>query len=73
MLPLHKGNSTIDHNSGAIIFKGSPELQAIVELQSSIKSLSTQLDRIIELLEGGITNGREMENSRFSPNNDTKV
>ena len=35
MVPLNKGNSTIDPNSGAIIFNGSPELRAICELQNN--------------------------------------
>lgn len=74
MIPLNKGNSTIDPNSGAIIFNGSPELRAICELQENVSLLSNKLDKIIELLsKGGINDGRKMENTRFSQNNDPKI
>ena len=74
MTPLHKGNSTIDRNSGAIIFTGSPELQAICELQKTVKTLNTKLDTIIEILsKGGVNNGGEVENTGFSPNNDSEI
>ena len=74
MTPLNKGNSTIDPNSGAIIFNGSPELQAMCKLQNSIDSLNKKLDKILDILsKGGISDGREVENTRFSPNNDPKV
>ena len=74
MIPLHKGNSTIDPNSGAIIFNGSPELRAICELQKSIKTLNTKLDLLIEIVsKGGVNDGRQMETSRFSQNHDSKI
>ena len=74
MLPLHKGNSTIDPHSGAIIFTGSPELRAVCELQSEIKRVNSKLDKIIELLtKGGISDGREVEDTGFSQDNDPKI
>ena len=74
MIPLNKGNSTIDPNSGAIIFNGSPELRAICELQQTLKAINNKLDVLITLIaKGGITDGGKMESSRFSQNNDPKI
>ena len=74
MEPLNKGNSTIDPNSGAIIFKGTPELRAIRDLQETLKSTNKKLDMIINLLyKGGVNDGGKMESTGFSQNHDSKI
>lgn len=60
MPSLNQNNSTVDKESGAVIFHQSPELQEIVKLKKEIRQLNGKVDELIELLKGGIVNGQKM-------------
>lgn len=62
MAQLTKSNCKVDKGSGAIIFNGSPELQEINELHKKMNDLQKKMDYIITLLEGGVRDGRTLEN-----------
>lgn len=73
MAMLTRNNCSVDPKSGGIIFHGSPELQEIINLRADIRALNTKLDKLTELIEGGVQIGRKMEDPRFSKDNDQKV
>ena len=73
MARLNHNNCRVDLKSGGIIFDGSPELQEIINLRADIRNINTKLDKLIELINGGVLNGRKVENSGFSTDNDQKV
>jgi len=61
---LNANNCTVDKESGAVIFHGSPELKAINALQKQIKDLreenktiNEKIDTILLLLKGGEQDG----------------
>lgn len=54
---LNNSNCTVDKESGAVIFHGSPELQEIVKLKKHVKTLEDKIDTLIELLKGGKQDG----------------
>ena len=61
MAQLTKSNCRVDKGSGAIIFNGSPELQEIQKLHRKMDALNKKVDFIITLLEGGVRDGRTLE------------
>ena len=73
MARLTRNNCTVDPHSGGVIFHGSPEFQEIMKLREEIQNLHTKLDKLIELIEGGVQCGRKVEHSRFSSNNGQEV
>ena len=50
---LTESNSSVDKNSGAVMFHKSPELKNILLLRQEVKNLNEKMDMIIELLKGG--------------------
>lgn len=61
MPQLHSGNSSVDKESGAVMFHKSPELLEIIKLREEMKNLNSKMDVIIQLLKGGTEkDGREM-------------
>lgn len=70
MAILNRNNCHVDHNSGGVIFHGSPELQEIINVRADIRALNTKLDKLMELIEGGVQIGREMEDPRLSKGDD---
>lgn len=73
MTVLNRNNCHVDPNSGGVIFHGSPELQEISNVRADIRALNTKLDKLMELIEGGVQIGRKMEDPRLSKNNDQKI
>ena len=73
MAVLNRNNCHVDPNSGGIIFNGSPELQEIINIRADICALNTKLDKLMELIEGGVQIGRKMEDPRLSKDNDQKI
>ena len=58
MLVLTESNSSVDKNSGAVIFHKSPELQELLLLRKEVKELNTKMDTILNLLlKGGNKDG----------------
>lgn len=60
MAKLTENNSSVDKNSGAVMFHKSPELQELLKLKQEVKDilkeindLNNKLDTILELLKGG--------------------
>lgn len=60
MAKLTENNSSVDKNSGAVMFHKSPELQELLKLKQEVKEvhkelndLNNKLDTILELLKGG--------------------
>lgn len=82
---LNRNNCYVDPQSGGVIFNGSPELQEIIKLKTSINTLNTKLDKLqtdIDTLNtnldkliklGGVQIGRKMGNSRFSKNDGQEI
>ena len=55
---LTESNSSVDKNSGAVIFHKSPELQELLLLRKEVKELNTKMDTILNLLlKGGNKDG----------------
>ena len=54
---LNESNSSIDKNSGAVMFHCSPELKELKQLKQEISKLNNKIDTltelVIELLKGG--------------------
>ena len=50
MVVLTESNSSVDKNSGAVIFHKSPELQELLLLRKEVKELNTKMDTILNLL-----------------------
>lgn len=73
MAVLNRNNCHVDPKSGGIVFKGSPELQEIINIRADISALNTKLDKLMKLIEGGVQIGRKMEDPRLSKNNDQEV
>ena len=73
MALLNRNNCHVDPKSGGIVYNGSPELQAIINIRADIRALNTKLDKLTELIEGGVQIGRKMEDSRFSKDDDQKI
>ena len=58
MVVLTESNSSVDKNSGAVIFHKSPELQELFLLRKEVKELNTKMDTILNLLlKGGNKDG----------------
>lgn len=58
MVVLTESNSSVDKNSGAVIFHKSPELQELLLLRKEVKELNTKMDTILNLLlKGGNKDG----------------
>ena len=60
MAKLTENNSSVDKNSGAVMFHKSPELQELLKLKQEVKDihkeindLNNKLDTILKLLKGG--------------------
>lgn len=60
MAKLTENNSSVDKNSGAVMFHKSPELQELLKLKQEVKEvhkelndLNNKLDTILEVLKGG--------------------
>lgn len=70
MAILTRNNCYVDPKSGGVIFNGSPELQEITKLRADIAVLNDKMDKLLELIEGGVQIGRKMGNSRLSKNDD---
>lgn len=70
MAILNRSNCSVDPKSGGVIFHGSPELQEIINLRADVRAMNTKLDKLMELIKGGVQIGREMEDPRLSENND---
>lgn len=73
MATLTRNNCKVDPKSGGVIFQGSPELQEMRIIRQEIQQLHNKLDKLLEVIQGGSPNGREMENPRLSKNNDPKI
>lgn len=73
MAYLNNNNCVVDPNSGAVIFKGSPELRAINNLTNQIRELNIKMDMVLEILKGVVKSGGTLETTRFSKNNDPEV
>ena len=50
MVVLTESNSSVDKNSGAVIFHKSPELKELLLLRKEVKELNTKMDTILNLL-----------------------
>lgn len=61
MAILNSSNSSVDNNSGAVMFHRSPELIEIMKLRKEVESLNTKMDLILSLLKGGGDSGVTME------------
>lgn len=53
MAILNSSNSSVDNNSGAVMFHRSPELIEIMKLRKEVESLNNKMDLILSLLKGG--------------------
>lgn len=73
MALLNRNNCHVDPKSGGIVFNGSPELQEIINIRADIRILNTKLDKLMELIKGGVQIGRKMEDPRFSKDDDQKI
>lgn len=73
MALLNRNNCHVDPKSGGIVFNGSPELQEIINIRADIRTLNTKLDKLTELIKGGVQIGRKMEDPRFSKDDDQKI
>ena len=54
---LTQSNSSVDKNSGAVMFHKSPELKNILLLRQEVNELNKKVDTILELLKGGKKHG----------------
>lgn len=52
MATLTENNTTIDKNSGAVLFKRSPELIKLMEVEQKIEDVNKKMDLILKLLGG---------------------
>lgn len=66
MAILTRNNCKVDPKSGGVIFHGSPEFQEIVKLREELNAIDQKLDKLIAILERGVSSGREMETSGLS-------
>ena len=58
MVVLTESNSSVDKNSGAVIFHKSLELKELLLLRKEVKELNTKMDTILNLLlKGGNKDG----------------
>ena len=57
MAKLTESNSSVDKNSGAVMFHKSPELNELILLRKEVKELNQKMDVILNLLKGGSKDG----------------
>lgn len=57
MAKLTETNSSIDKNSGAVMFHKSPELNEIIRIRKEIQELNQKIDIILNLLKEGHKDG----------------
>lgn len=61
MAILNNSNSSVDNNSGAVMYHRSPELIEIIKLRKEVETLNNKMDLILSLLKGGGDSGVTME------------
>ncbi len=53
MAVLDQTNSTVDKETGAVMFHKSPELQLLTKLEKEVQEVNSKLDEVLRLLKGG--------------------
>ena len=57
MARLTPDNSSVDKDSGAVIFHKSPELLELAKIKTEMQEINQKLDKVLAYIEGGAERG----------------